>query len=144
MIGVFAYYMQVGSAFFLIGGIYGLALGVGLAILITISLIKKSNDIGASQGTLSDFGYLDMLESEDDLCESEPDSNVTERIMERHKEEKVYYPGKGIPGKEQNRRRRLGDGSIGEEKASRDIFTEKYGTLESRKCKEAGDFTLNN
>lgn len=52
----------------LLGAILGLALAFGLATLITVSAMKKSNDVGDSQGTLKDFnGYLDVICSEDGL-----------------------------------------------------------------------------
>ena len=126
----FLYYVRVGEYYFRIGGVYGFALGLGLAILITMILIKKSNDIGDSRGTMNDFGYLYMLDSEDDLHRHEPDGSARTQIEERHKEEKEYYQGKGLPEKGKLKKRRFGDGSIGEEKVTRDIFKEKFGEQE--------------
>ena len=130
MIGLFESYVRVGDVFLRIGAVYGLALGIGLALLITMILIRRSNDIGDSKGTMNDFGYLYMLSSEDDLHRREPDGSALIQIEERHKEEKEYYQGKGLPEKGKLKKRRFGDGSIGEEKVTRDIFKEKFGEQE--------------
>lgn len=54
--------------FTIVGILFGLSIGVGIAAVITISAMKKSNDIGDSQGTLRDFdATIDILNSEDGL-----------------------------------------------------------------------------
>lgn len=46
----------------------GLALGISIALYITVKMVKKSNDIGDSQGSFSDFGdYIDVTGHEDEL-----------------------------------------------------------------------------
>lgn len=51
-----------------IGIVYGLAVAIGLAMFITIRAMKKSNDIGDSQGTLADFNAsVHITSSEDGL-----------------------------------------------------------------------------
>lgn len=37
-----------------LGVLFGLAIGIGLAFLVTISLVKKSNDMGDSFSTIDD------------------------------------------------------------------------------------------
>ena len=50
------------------GVLAGLAFGISVAMLFTIWLVKKSNDIGDSKGQFSDFSeYLDVISNEDDL-----------------------------------------------------------------------------
>ena len=118
-----------------IGALYGLALGIGLAFLITIILVRKSNDVGSSKGSMLDFGGLYMIEAEDDLHRREPSGTAFTILSEHHEEEKAYYldkknSGGGLPEKRKLKKRRFGDGSIGEEKATRDIFKEKFGSQE--------------
>lgn len=57
---------------YFIGGILGFVLGLGLAAYLTVTLVKKSNDIGDSTGSLSDFGSLHLMMSEDDLHNCRP------------------------------------------------------------------------
>ena len=46
----------------------GLALGISIAMLFTIWIVKKSNDIGDSKGQFGDFSeYLDVICDDDDL-----------------------------------------------------------------------------
>ncbi len=50
------------------GLIVGVALGIGVAYYVTVSLVKKSNDIGDSSATLRDVsdGVI-VLDKEDNL-----------------------------------------------------------------------------
>ncbi|MBO4310463.1 MAG: hypothetical protein J5856_05280 [Lachnospiraceae bacterium] len=46
----------------------GLTLGLAIAFLITVKIVKKSNDIGDSHGNIYDFGgKMDVLSHEDNL-----------------------------------------------------------------------------
>ena len=46
----------------------GLALGISIALFVTVRMVKKSNDIGDSQGQFHDFGdYIDVYNHEDEL-----------------------------------------------------------------------------
>ncbi|MBR6080441.1 MAG: hypothetical protein IKP60_09825 [Treponema sp.] len=54
------------------GILTGLALGISLAFFVTLIIVKKSNDIGDSQGELKDFGgniqvlkWMDNLKAKD-------------------------------------------------------------------------------
>lgn len=112
-----------------------MGLGIGLAFLITMILIKKSNDVGDSKGSLLDFGGVFMLESEDGLHHPETSGYASIMLSERHEEEKGESQNKkdsgdGLPEKPKLKKRRFGDGSIGEVKATRDIFKEKFGSQE--------------
>lgn len=50
------------------GVVAGLALGIGLAFLITIKMVKKSNDIGDSSAELLDVSNgVCILDKEDNL-----------------------------------------------------------------------------
>lgn len=50
------------------GIVVGIALGVGIAFYITVSLVKKSNDIGDSSSTLYDVSNgINIIERKDDL-----------------------------------------------------------------------------
>lgn len=52
----------------LVGIIFGFLLSLSLVLLIVTKLLKESNDIGDSMGTLSDFGtYVHVTASEDGL-----------------------------------------------------------------------------
>lgn len=52
----------------MIGIICGIAIGLGLALRITVLQIKKSNDMGDSKGDMRDFGtFIDMIATEDDM-----------------------------------------------------------------------------
>ena len=52
----------------LYGVLAGLTLGISVSLLLTVWLVKTSNDIGDSQGTFEDFGdYMDVISSEDNL-----------------------------------------------------------------------------
>ena len=73
---------------FVFGGLIGLILGIGIAFLITILLVKKSNDIGDSKGVLMDFGYLNMLYTEDGLHRHVPSGRGVALLRESHREEK--------------------------------------------------------
>lgn len=56
------------AVFILIGILYGIGVAVSLAILITVSVLKKSNDIGDSRGKFEDFSkYINYTYSEDNL-----------------------------------------------------------------------------
>jgi hypothetical protein len=44
-----------------LGEMLGLVSGIGLALFITISLLKHSNDVGDSAGKLEDFGWLKII-----------------------------------------------------------------------------------
>ena len=57
---------------YIIGGILGLAIGTGIAFVVTMTYVKKSNDIGDSKGTLWDFGDLYVISSQDGLDEENP------------------------------------------------------------------------
>ena len=46
----------------------GIALGISLSLLITVRIVKESNDIGDSQGQFFDFGdYIRVLNDRDNL-----------------------------------------------------------------------------
>lgn len=62
-------YMIIG---YIIGGILGLAIGTGIAFAVTMTYVKKSNDIGDAKGTLQDFGELYVISSEDGLDKENP------------------------------------------------------------------------
>ncbi len=52
----------------LVGIICGIAIGLGLALRITVLKIKESNDMGDSKGDMLAFGcHLNMICGEDDL-----------------------------------------------------------------------------
>lgn len=56
-----------------VGAVCGIAIGLGLALRITVLSIKKSNDIGDSKGDLRDFGtYVNLITTEDDLHNCRP------------------------------------------------------------------------
>jgi len=46
---------------FVLGIILGLSTGLGMALYITSYLVKRSNDIGDSTGTLENFGKLNIF-----------------------------------------------------------------------------------
>lgn len=70
-----------------IGVIMGIALGLGLALMITVQMVKKSNDIGDSKGSLRDFGtYVNMLSVEDNLHKCRP-SDRGKLLLENQKRE---------------------------------------------------------
>ena len=53
------------------GIIFGLAMGISLALMLTAKFVRDSNDIGNSAGTFYDFGdYVRPLDHEDDLSSS--------------------------------------------------------------------------
>ena len=57
----------------ILGIFLGLILGVGVAMMVTVNVIKKSNDIGDSKGSLRDFGtYVNMHAVEDNLPRYRP------------------------------------------------------------------------
>ena len=50
------------------GIIFGLAMGISIALILTMKFIKDSNDIGNSAGTFFDFGdYVKPINHEDEL-----------------------------------------------------------------------------
>lgn len=52
----------------LFGIVVGIVLGVGLAFFVTVTLVKKSNDIGDSSSTLLDVSDgLIVLDKDDNL-----------------------------------------------------------------------------
>lgn len=56
-----------------IGIVCGIAIGLGLALRITVLRIKQSNDMGDSKGDMRDFGtYVDMMDSEDGMSSYRP------------------------------------------------------------------------
>ena len=57
---------------YVIGAIFGLALGLGIAFYVTISLVKNSNDVGDSKGTLRDFGTMNVISAQDNLNSCKP------------------------------------------------------------------------
>ena len=53
---------------YIFGVVGGLAFGISVAMLFTVWLVKKSNDIGDSKGQFNDFSeYLDVICDDDDL-----------------------------------------------------------------------------
>ncbi len=46
---------------FYVGMLFGLFTGIGLALFIVASFLKRSNDIGDSTGELKDFGEVTVL-----------------------------------------------------------------------------------
>ncbi len=62
----------------LIGIICGIAIGLGLALRITVLKVKESNDMGDSRGDMLSFGgHLNLICGEDDL--HKPVGNVGKR-----------------------------------------------------------------
>ncbi|MBP5281557.1 MAG: hypothetical protein J6Z22_03565 [Lachnospiraceae bacterium] len=57
---------------YVIGGIIGFVLAIGTALYVTMTLVKRSNDIGDSKGSLKDFGFLNTMVAEDDLHNCRP------------------------------------------------------------------------
>ena len=57
----------------LIGIVCGIAIGLGLALRITVLRIKQSNDVGDSKGDIRDFGtVVDVMSAEDDMHNYRP------------------------------------------------------------------------
>lgn len=70
----------------IIGIICGIAIGIGLALRITVLAVKNSNDIGDSKGDLRDFGtYIDMISTEDDLHNYRPSARGKIMLEDRMK-----------------------------------------------------------
>ncbi|MCR5520774.1 MAG: hypothetical protein K6F44_02550 [Lachnospiraceae bacterium] len=68
----------------ILGAIFGLIIGVGLAYYITITLVKRSNDVGDSSGILQDFGHLKMLQAADDLRSPDYNSGEGKKTLKKN------------------------------------------------------------
>lgn len=68
---------------FEMGEMLGLVSGIGLALYITISLLKHSNDVGDSAGKLEDFGWLKIIYKRDSMTEEEyrKDVIITDKLQ---------------------------------------------------------------
>lgn len=68
---------------FELGEMLGLLNGLGLALFITISALKHSNDIGDSPGKLEDFGWLKVIYKRDRMTaeEYEKDEIMTRKLQ---------------------------------------------------------------
>lgn len=68
---------------FELGEMLGLLNGLGLALFITISALKHSNDIGDSPGKLEDFGWLKIIYKRDRMTaeEYEKDEIITRKLQ---------------------------------------------------------------
>ena len=79
----------------LVGILCGLAIGLGLALRITVLQIKKSNDIGDSKGDMRDFGtYVNMIRTEDDMHKYTPSARgkiILEANRKKAVETQGYY-----------------------------------------------------
>ena len=66
-----------------LGEMLGLVSGIGLALYITISLLKHSNDVGDSAGKLEDFGWLKIIYKRDSMTEEEyrKDVIITDKLQ---------------------------------------------------------------
>jgi hypothetical protein len=73
----------------IIGSIVGTAVGFGLALWITVSLVKKSTDVGDSSGTIWDFrANINIFDSCNDVDESH-DAEKPEKIFRKHLNEAI-------------------------------------------------------
>lgn len=81
--------------YYVIGGIIGFVLAIGTALYVTVTLVKKSNDIGDSKGCLKDFGYLNTISAEDDLNNCRPSARgkiiLTDHCQKEEKEVEAGY-----------------------------------------------------
>ncbi|MBP5230695.1 MAG: hypothetical protein ILO68_03110 [Clostridia bacterium] len=78
--------MQVIS---IIGSIGGAAIGLGLALWLTVLFVKKSTDIGDSSGTIWDFhANVNIFDSCDDVDGSH-DAGKPEKIFRKHLNEAI-------------------------------------------------------
>jgi len=68
----------------IIGVFFGLIISVALAYYITMSLVKKSNDVGDSSGELQDFGKLNMITTMDDLRSTDFYSGAGKKTLQEH------------------------------------------------------------
>jgi hypothetical protein len=75
---------------YVLGVLMGIALGIGLAYFLTVTLVKRSNDIGDSSGKLSDFGTLHMITSEDGLSAAKPSGRGEYILKEQLQKEKEW------------------------------------------------------
>ncbi|MBR5348091.1 MAG: hypothetical protein IK125_02540 [Lachnospiraceae bacterium] len=68
---------------FELGEMLGIVNGLGLALFITISLLKHSNDVGDSPGKLEDFGWLKVIYKRDRMTaeEYEKDEVITRKLQ---------------------------------------------------------------
>ncbi|MCR5431729.1 MAG: hypothetical protein K6E95_04140 [Lachnospiraceae bacterium] len=67
-----------------IGVLFALIISVGLAYYITMSLVKRSNDVGDSTGTLRDFGKLNIIMTMDDLRSTDFYSGEGKKTLKEH------------------------------------------------------------
>ena len=75
----------------IIGAIAGTAIGFGLALLITVTLVKRSTDTGDSSGTIWDFhANINIFDSCDDVDASH-DVCEPEKIFRKHLSEAMEY-----------------------------------------------------
>ena len=118
MIRYYSIYYGVNLFGYIYGGLLGLAFGLGIAFFITMLLVKKSNDIGDSKGALYDFGYLNMMYTEDGLHRYAPSGRGAVLLRESHREEKEKM---GIKTEEEVVRK--------EWKDTKNIFQDRYGDV---------------
>lgn len=95
----------------IIGAIAGAAIGFGLALWITVSLIKKSTDTGDSSSTIWDFhANINIFDSCDDVDASH-DVREPEKIFRKHLTEAMEYAEVRAEKQKADRalRRKIGD-----------------------------------
>lgn len=61
-----------------LGMLFGILTGVGLALLIVTSWMKRSNDIGDSTGVLEDFGEVTVLYAKKGMKDKNFDKSRTQ------------------------------------------------------------------
>lgn len=118
MIRYYLYYYFHFTPGYVIGGLIGLALGLGIALYITMYLVKKSNDVGDSKGSLVDFGYLKMLYTEDGLHHHSPSGRGIALIEEDQRNEMEELVGKGFSVEQKVTEKPV---------TSKNIFSDRFG-----------------
>ena len=94
----------------IIGAIAGTAIGFGLALWITVSLVKKSTDAGDSSGTIWDFhANINIFDSCDDVDASH--TAEPEKVFRKHLTEAMESAKVRAEKQKADRalRRRIGD-----------------------------------
>ena len=82
----------------IIFGTLGVLLGAALALMITVWLVKRSNDVGDSSGTMYDFrANVNLFDDSDNVYNS--DEKRSEEIFRKH----LKDPYAGLPRRSSQR-----------------------------------------